>query len=107
MIKITERAVNQLKYMLEQQNFPDHNIRIGARGKNSCTLNFYLGIQKNPLPGDNQYQMDGITIIIDSISESRMQDIELDYIDIPGHSGFIFRSGPDEDNENTLNSVKE
>ncbi len=107
MIKITENAQNQLIYMLKQQNLPDHHIRVGARGKDTCALNFYIGIQKAPLPDDNQYQVGDLTIIIDRISESRMKDVELDYIDIPEHSGFIFRSSSDTDNSISGNNLSE
>jgi Fe-S cluster assembly iron-binding protein IscA len=97
MIKITEKAQKQILNMLQNQNLVKHHIRIGARGKHSCALNLYLGIQKDPFPDDSQYQVGDIRIIMDKVSESRMKDIELDYIDIPEHSGFVFRSNSNPD----------
>jgi iron-sulfur cluster assembly accessory protein len=105
MIKITRKAQEQLKYMLTVQNIPDYKIRVGSRGKKTCALNFYLGLQRDPLPDDHQYQVGDITVIIDSISRSRMKDVELDYIDRPEHSGFVFRSSSDQDSTISGNSV--
>jgi Fe-S cluster assembly iron-binding protein IscA len=107
MIKITDRAQRQLIKMLEGKNLADHNIRIGARGKDKCALNFYLGIQKELLSDDKQHQVGDLTIIIDRISEVRMKDVELDYIDLPEHSGFVFRSNSDMECSNSSKRSKE
>jgi len=95
MIKITQKAQKQIKHILHEQNLSDHHIRVGARGNEKCMLNFYMGIQKDILPDDIQYQVGDISIIMDRISESRMKNVELDYIDIPERSGFVFRSNID------------
>ena len=95
MIKITQKAQQQLIVMLQKKKLSDHHIRVGARGEKNCALNYYLGIQKAPLPDDKLYQIGEIKIVMDSMSASRMKDIELDYIDLSEHSGFIFRSNSD------------
>ena len=107
MIKITQRAQKQLIYILQKKNLSNHHIRVGARGKKNCALNYYLGIQKEPLPGDNQYQIGEINIIMDSMSASRMKEVELDYIDLSKHSGFVFRRNSNQDNIISGNSVFE
>ena len=92
MIKLTDRAVLKIKSMLKEKNQKNHSIRIGARGEEKCAMNFYIGIQKQPLPDDIVYDYQGITVITDRVSETRMMNIELDYIEISHGSGFVFRN---------------
>jgi len=78
--------------MLVEKSQEDHGIRIGARGEGKCAMNYYIGIQKEPLPDDKVYEWQGITIIMDPISVGRMMDVELDYIETHHRSGFVFRN---------------
>ena len=78
--------------MLVEMSQEDHSIRIGARGEGKCAMNYYIGIQKEPLPDDKVYNWQGITIIMDPISVGRMMNVELDYIEMQYRSGFVFRN---------------
>ena len=95
MIKITQKAQLQLKVMMHTKKLSTHHIRVGVRGEKNCAPNYYLGIQKEPLPDDKQYQIGDLKIVMDSMSALRMKDIELDYIDLSEHSGFVFRNNSD------------
>ena len=92
MIRFTDKAIAAIKHMLQEDNQQDHGIRIGARGEGKCAMNFYIGIQRAPLPDDKVFQWKGITVMMDQMSVGRMLNIELDFIETPHGSGFVFRN---------------
>jgi iron-sulfur cluster assembly accessory protein len=91
MIEISAKAVKQLKKYLADQDLSDHGVRIGVRGSGRCALEYYMGIQKHPLPEDNILIRDGLSFYMDVFSENHMINIQLDF-NPEIASGFLFRN---------------
>ena len=91
MLKISKSALDKLKNMLEQEDPIKSGIRVGVRGSGECALSYYLGIQKKAMEGDSVISYDGIDVFIDKLSLEKLAEIELDYLENPIKSGFIFR----------------
>jgi len=87
---------------LEVQNIADHGIRIGARGSGKCALEYYIAINKQPLPGDTIHIKEGLSFFMDSFSVENMRGIELDYSP-EVRPGFLFRDISDAGNTGCLN----
>jgi iron-sulfur cluster assembly accessory protein len=90
MIEISTKAVERLKKYLTEQELSDHGIRIGVRGSGRCALEYYMGIQRKPLPEDNIYIRDGLSFFMDAFSEKHMINIQLDF-NSEIAAGFLFR----------------
>jgi iron-sulfur cluster assembly protein len=103
MLSISKAALNKLRKVLEEHNLTSGGIRLGVRGSGNCALSFYLGIQKEPLAGDSIIKYEDINIFMDQISIDKLADIELDYLENPVKTGFVFRDFDSPGEENLKN----
>jgi len=92
MIKITDKAIKQLKQLLPENKEAPSGLRIGVRGNGKCVLNYFVAAEKKSLPEDEIFKIDGLTIFIDKKSLTKLREVELDYLEGIDRSDFIFRT---------------
>lgn len=98
MIKITDKAIKQLKQLLPENKEAPSGLRIGVRGNGKCVLNYFIAAEKKSLPEDEIFKFDGLMIFIDKISLIKLREVELDYLEGVDRSGFLFRTSSLENN---------
>jgi iron-sulfur cluster assembly protein len=89
-VKVTPRAISEIKRILESKNIPaDHGLRIGIRDAGSISASHILGFDlKNE--NDNEYVVEGITVYIQKNEISYLAGMTVDYYEAPEASGFTF-----------------
>ena len=91
MMKITDSAIKQFKKILDEQHPRQGGIRIGARGNGDCALTYYIGLQTEALKNDISFRIGEVDFFMDQLSKEKLESIEIDYLENPFKTGFIFR----------------
>ncbi len=92
MFRISDKAKLQLKDIMEREGWVDFGLRISAKGGGCSALAYTVGFQETAMENDKILEVNDIKIYVDPYSVSRLQDIELDFLDGMGKTGFIFRN---------------
>jgi len=99
-VKVTDKAAEQLKALLDKEQKKGSLIRIYFAG-NSCSGPQYApALDMEKKEEDVVSNMNGINVVYDKNMENDLKDFELDYIQTPYGEGFIVRNpnaacGPD------------
>ena len=99
-MKVTDKAAEQLKALLDKEQKKGSLIRIYFAG-NSCSGPQYApALDMEKKEEDVVSNMNGINVVYDKNMENDLKDFELDYIQTPYGEGFIVRNpnaacGPD------------
>jgi len=91
MIKLTDKAVNQIKKLqveMEQEGTP---LRMAVLGGGCSGHQYSLGFDKER-EGDTKFDATGVTVLIDNHSLPLLEGIELDFVEGMQGSSFIFNN---------------
>lgn len=89
MIKITQRAAEQIRKSMEQTQAQGLSLRVAVRRDENGTLDYGLGFDE-PKDGDTQVTSEGIGIIVSDASKDLLIGSVVDYVEInPGEHQFI------------------
>lgn len=92
-IKITDKAVKQIKRVMEENNIPnDFGLRIGIKGGGCSGFTYTLGFDAVPKEGDSVVDNYGIKLFIDGKSLFYLSGTELDFSDGLNGKGFVFNN---------------
>ena len=92
-VNITEKAVNEVKRIIKENNIPEnYSLRIGVKGGGCSGLSYSLGFDSDEKPTDNVIEKNGVKIIIDMKSYLYLTGTEIDYQDGLNGRGFIFNN---------------
>ena len=86
MINITDKAIEKLKEFLE----PWEIIRLAIEGGGCQGFQYRFGVQPDEelLKEDHVVKNSGIRLCVDPISYCYLENVEIDYIDLPFNSKF-------------------
>jgi iron-sulfur cluster assembly protein len=89
-IKLTGGAVAEIKRLMAEPGFDASNVlRIGVKGGGCSGLSYMLGFDKTT-SADAEYEMDGVTFVMDKAHELYLAGMEVDYQDGLNSRGFTF-----------------
>lgn len=89
-IKITEKAVKQIKKIRTEKNIPeDYGLRVGMQGGGCGGMSFLLGFDKSA-DDDSSYEIEGIQTLIRKKDTMYLLGMVIDYIERDGEQGFTF-----------------
>ena len=92
-IEITEKAVEQVKKIKEENNIPqNYALRIGVKGGGCSGLTYQLGFDGEYKNGDTIIEKDGIKLYVDGKSLFYLTGTVLDFSDGLNGKGFIFNN---------------
>lgn len=92
-ITITDKAVNEIKKIMEENNITsEFGLRIGVKGGGCSGLTYTLGFDPYPREGDTLIEYNGIKLFIDGKSLFYLSGTELDYSNGLNGKGFIFNN---------------
>ena len=83
MITITLAAIAQLK-AIQLHHPEDPIVRISVRDLDDSRLSFSITLEANTQPDDDVQHIDGITVVMDRRSATRMEGVTVDYTEAAG-----------------------
>jgi iron-sulfur cluster assembly accessory protein len=99
MISLTDRAVAELKDLMQSQGREAASLRIWVAGGGCSGLSYGMGLDDDaPEQGDMTFEQDGVRIIVDPISLGYMEGSKVDFVDDDFGGGFKI------DNPNAVSS---
>lgn len=91
MITVTEKAVGEVKRLIEAQNLPESTVlRVGVRGGGCSGLSYALNFDSDQKETDRLFEVDGVRVVVDNKSFLYLAGTTLDYTDGLNGSGFTF-----------------
>lgn len=91
-ISITERAVDQIKALLEKQGKPDAGIRLGTRTYGCSGMGYTIDLCDAPSDNEELIELNGIKLYVEKASLPYISGTVMDYEDTKFSTGFTFQN---------------
>lgn len=92
-ITITEKALNEIKKIMEENNVPaDYGLRVGIKGGGCSGFTYTLGFDPEIREGDTIIENNGLKLFIDGKSLFYLSGTQLDYSNGLNGKGFVFNN---------------
>jgi len=89
MITITERAVTELRDLIQSNEKASAALRVWVSGGGCSGLSYGMALDEEPAQGDDKiFEQDGIKLYVDELSLQYMIGAEVDYVDEALGGGF-------------------
>jgi iron-sulfur cluster assembly accessory protein len=89
MITLTPRAATELKDLIVSQEKQGSALRVWVAGGGCSGLSYGMALDDQaPEEGDEVYEVDGVKVIIDSLSLGHMDGSSVDFVDDDFGGGF-------------------
>ncbi|HEV8530888.1 MAG TPA: iron-sulfur cluster assembly accessory protein [Methylomirabilota bacterium] len=89
-LALTEKASNQVKKLLEDQNLHGVFLRLGVKGGGCSGLSYSLEFDSELGPHDKKFDVDGVQMVCDAKSYLYLNGVTLDYVTEGLQGGFTF-----------------
>ena len=90
MISLTDKAVEKVREILNNDKKQDHALRIGVKGGGCSGFSYTLDIDKIFTESDQVFEEKGIKIVVDAKSFIYLSGTQVDYVENLSGSGFSF-----------------
>jgi iron-sulfur cluster assembly accessory protein len=88
-ITLTERAVTELKDLMQSQEKAAAALRVWVAGGGCSGLQYGMALDDgSPEEGDQTFEQDGLKIVVDDMSLKYMDGASVDYVDDTFGGGF-------------------
>jgi iron-sulfur cluster assembly protein len=92
MIQLTERAVDKVKEILDQQDPKPAGLRIAVVGGGCSGFSYSMAFEANPNMLDKTYDYNGLRVFVDQASLLYLDGCEVDYVETLEGAGFKFNN---------------
>ena len=91
-ISVTEGALNEFRKLIQEKAVTEnHGLRIGVKGGGCAGFSYILGFDKKD-EQDNEFEIDGVKILVNKAHELYLTGITIDYKDGLDARGFVFNN---------------
>ena len=91
-VTITERAIRQIKRLMEAEGFDKtQKLRIGVKGGGCSGMSYILGFD-HPTEKDKTFEIAGISCIMNASHEMYVYGMEIDWEDGLNNRGFTYKN---------------
>ena len=91
MVQLTPVAVTKVKEILTQQNPSPTGLRVAVVGGGCSGFSYHMAFENAVNENsDNVYEVDGLTVLVDQMSEMYLDGVQIDYIATIEGPGFKF-----------------
>jgi len=93
-IELTERAVEEIKSICDQQKLDPHDVylKVGVKGGGCSGFSYILDLTEHKAENDEVWEKDGIQIICDPKSYLYLNGTQVDFKDELMGRGFVFKN---------------
>lgn len=88
MITLTATAADKLQGIMTEKGLNGHALRVFVSGGGCSGLSYGMTFSEGPEIGDETFEMNGVTIVVDPGSIMYLDGAEIDYIDSLMGGGF-------------------
>ncbi len=81
MVTLSERAENQLKHLIEEQDKQGYGLRVYIQGGGCSGMSYGMEFDDEVQYGDEVWEKDGVQLIIDKFSLKYIDGSEIDYVE--------------------------
>ena len=93
MVTITESAASKIRELMAEDSEEEISVlRIAIEGGGCSGFQYALGFDRGPQDGDNEIEMNGVTVVIDPFSAPYLTGSEIDYVDALMGAGFAINN---------------
>lgn len=93
-IKITRRALDEIKNIITNKNIPDnYSLRVGVKGGGCGGVSYALGFDQSR-DGDQQFELEGLSVLIEKKHVMFLMGMQVDFHESNEARGFVF-TNPD------------
>ncbi|MFQ5540093.1 MAG: HesB/IscA family protein, partial [Candidatus Binatia bacterium] len=89
-LRLTEKAIQQVKTLLERENLSGCGLRVSVVGGGCSGFSYGLDFEKEGKPGDTVLEMDGLKVYVDSSSVQHLKQTVIDFVVALHGGGFKF-----------------
>ena len=90
MIEVTEKAVGQIRRLMEQQEMSSGGLRVGVVGGGCSGLSYSLRFDPQSHPRDKVFEVQGVKLFVDPKSYLYLNGMILEFSDGLDGRGFVF-----------------
>ncbi|MEI6986325.1 MAG: iron-sulfur cluster assembly accessory protein [Rhodospirillaceae bacterium] len=91
-ITITAAAADRVRDIMAKRERPALALRIGVKPRGCSGLSYTIDYADEIRPQEEVINVQGVTVLIDPAATLFLIGTEMDYIDTPMQSGFVFRN---------------
>jgi iron-sulfur cluster insertion protein len=88
MITITEQAIDKIKDIIAEENNPSLKLRVFVQGGGCSGMQYGFTLDEEQAEDDWDLDINGVHILVDSMSGGYLQGAEIDYKDTDMGSSF-------------------
>lgn len=92
MVKITERAAQELKKILKEEGKEDYGIKIYIAGMGCSGPSYGISLAREAEEDEKEIESNGIRIFVSDAVEAYLADSEIDYVETPYGAGFAIHN---------------
>lgn len=89
-LKLTEKAIAQVKAILARENLAGHGLRVAVVGGGCSGFSYGLDFEKDERPGDIVLEMSGLKVYLDPSSTKYLKGTVIDFVSGLNEAGFKF-----------------
>jgi iron-sulfur cluster assembly protein len=90
-VALSESAKKQVLQLKQAQNLPEHVfLRMGVKGGGCSGMSYSLEFDSEKGPHDKEFEIDGVTVVVDKKSYLYLNGTTLDYVTQGLTGGFTF-----------------
>lgn len=88
MLQLTDKAVDKVKSLLQDENKAGYGLRVAVQGGGCSGFQYGLTWESEQQPNDNVLEFDGLKVFLDPLSAMYLEEVRIDYVDSLSGSGF-------------------
>jgi len=89
-LKLTEKAIAQVKAILARENLTGHGLRVSVVAGGCSGFSYGLDFDNQAKPDDVVVELDGLNVYLDSSSAKHLKGTIIDYVSGLNGAGFKF-----------------
>ena len=92
MITLTEKAVEKVKTLQQQEGKPGYALRLRVVGGGCSGYSYSMDFDKDPVEGDVTFESQGVKILVDPKSLPMVDNCQVDWADALTGAGFTVQN---------------
>lgn len=92
MITISDSAKEKIQELMDSQETPDLFLRLGVKEGGCSGFSYGMGLDDENHEGDEQLEVNGLRVIVDSDSRKYLNGVQIDYKDMGMGGGFTIEN---------------